>query len=295
MYNAKDIDIYNKKVMGFKFSNKINYKLFTENFTKESCYILGLLWADGTVSKKNNSITIECLKEDVESFHPIFKTVGEFNFYTREREGRRPQSTLNCCSLELSTFLKENDYTNKSFVSPTKILKLIPENLQRYFYLGWSDGDGCFYISDDSKTKQYVMSGSYNQDWSMLKSLCDKLNIFYIINKFETKKGHSYSRFLIARNDGILSFGNFIYGDNNDLGLERKFNKFSSIKNYINGKISHKYICYKNDEKVMEFESLKSASDWLDKGRYVGGTICGSIIGSQKTAYGYRWEKIKNQ
>jgi hypothetical protein len=295
MYNTKDSDIYNKRTMGFKFSNKINHKLFTENLTKESCYILGLLWADGTISKKGNSISIECLKEDVDSFYPIFKTVGDFNYYTRQREGRSPQSTLNCSSLELSTFLKENDYTNKSLVSPNKILKIIPENLQKYFYLGWSDGDGCFYISDDLKTKQYVMSGTYNQDWSMLEDLCKKLDIFYIINKFKTKKGHSYSRFLIARNDGILSFGNFIYDDKNDLGLKRKFDKFNSIKNYITEKKTYTFICYKNDEKVMEFNSLKSASDWLNKGRYVGGSINDSTIGRQKTAYGYKWEKIRNQ
>ena len=93
--------------MSFKFSNKVNYKLFTETLTKESSYILGLLWADGSVHKKSNSISIECVREDINNFYPIFETVGEFNLYYRDRENRRPQGTINCSSLELSNFLKK--------------------------------------------------------------------------------------------------------------------------------------------------------------------------------------------
>lgn len=295
MNNTIYVDIYIKKVMCSKFSKKINYKLFTEDFTKESVYILGLLWADGTVSKKTNSISIECIKEDVDVFKPIFDTVGDFNYYVRHRDNRSPQATLNCSSLELSTFLKENDYDKKSLLSPNKILKVIPEILHKYFYLGWSDGDGCFYYSKDFKTKQFIMSGTFNQDWSSFEDLCKTLNVYYIINKFETKKGHKYSRFLISRNDGILSFGDFIYEKENSIGLKRKFDKFNSIKNYVKEKESYTYICYKNNEKIKGFPSLKSASDWLDRGRYVGGSINDSIIGRQPTAYGYKWEKVSTQ
>jgi len=281
--------------MSFKFSNKVNYKLFTETLNKESSYILGLLWADGSINKKTNSISIECVREDINNFYPIFETFGKFNLYFRNRENRSPQGIINCSSLELSNFLKENDYTNKSLASPIKILNNIPENLHRYFFLGWSDGDGCFYYSKDFKVIQYVMSGSYDQDWSSLEEICKKLNIYYIINKFETKKGHRYSRFLIARNEGIISFGDFLYGDNGSLGLKRKYEKYKSIKNYTNSKETYTYTCYKNNESVKSFDSLKSASDWVNRGRYVGGSINDCIKGKQPTAYGYKWYKVKNQ
>jgi hypothetical protein len=281
--------------MSFKFSNKVNYKLFTETLTKESSYILGLLWADGSIHKKSNSISIECIKEDVDQFKPIFDTVGEFNYYTRHREGRSPQSTLNCSSLELSTFLKENDYTNKSLTSPTKILSPIPENLYRYFFLGWSDGDGCFYHSKDFKTIQYVMSGTYDQDWLSLEEICSKLNIKYKIDKITTPKNHKHSRFIFCRNKDILKFGNFMYGENGDLGLKRKYEKYKTIKGYVDNKETHTYTCYKNNEVVKSFDSLKSASDWVNRGRYVGGSIYDCIVGRQPTAYGYKWYKIKTQ
>lgn len=281
--------------MSFKFSKKVNYKLFTETPTKESSYILGLLWADGSIVKKTNSINLECVIDDINEFYPIFETVGQFNLYSRSRENRKTQGNINCSSFELSNFLKENDYLSKSKTSPKKILEQIPEELHRYFFLGWSDGDGCFYYSKDFKTKQFVMSGSFEQDWTSLEEICKKLKIYYIINKFETKKGHKYSRFLIARNEGIMSFANFIYVDNGDFGLKRKYEKYKVIKDYINSKKTYTYYCYKNDEIIKSFNTLKSASDWLNKGRYVGAVISDSISGRTKTAHGYIWKKIKNQ
>ena len=71
--------------MGFKFSKKINFDTFINNYTKESVYLLGLLWADGTVNKKNNMISLECIKEDIDYFYPIFQTTGEYGLYIRER------------------------------------------------------------------------------------------------------------------------------------------------------------------------------------------------------------------
>ena len=88
--------------MSFKFSKKVNYKLFTENPTRESSYILGLLWADGSIDKKTNSINLECVIDDINEFYPIFETVGQFNLYSRSRENRKTQGTINFSSFELS-------------------------------------------------------------------------------------------------------------------------------------------------------------------------------------------------
>ena len=94
-------------------------------------------------------------------------------------------------------------------------------------------------------------------------------------------------------NEDILKFGNFMYGENGDLGLKRKYEKYKSIKNYTDSKET--YTCYKNNEVVKSFDSLKSASDWVNRGRYVGVSINDSIIGRQPTAYGYKWYKVKTQ
>jgi hypothetical protein len=267
--------------------------LFNYNFTPEFVYILGLLWADGYVDKKSNRVSIECVKDDIDYFFPIFKTTGNFNLTERQRPNRRIQGTISKSSLELSTFLKENDYDSKSLLSPNKILNKIPKNLIHYFYLGWSDGDGCFYYSKTKKIIQFIISGSYDQDWGSLITICNELKIQYRIDRFITKKNHKYSRFLINKNEDILIFGKFIY-ENTLIGLPRKKEKYNVIKNYIDDKNSIVFECYDKSKKLInEFSSLKSASDWLNKGRYVGGSINDSIVGRQPTAYGYFWKKSK--
>jgi hypothetical protein len=275
--------------------NIINTSLFTNDFTPESVYILGLLWADGYTDKKSNRVSIECVKDDIEYFYPIFQTTGDFKLSERQRPNRRLQGTISKSSLELSTFLKENDYGDKSLSSPNKIISRIPKNLINYFYLGWSDGDGCFYYSKTKKIIQFIMSGAYDQDWNSLITICDELKIQFRIDKFITKKNHKYSRFLINKNVDILIFGKFIY-NNTSIGLPRKREKYNVIKEYVDDKKSLVFQCYdKSENLINEFPSLKSASDWLNKGRYVGTCINNNIIERQPTAHGFIWKKIKKQ
>jgi hypothetical protein len=276
--------------MGFKFSKKIKYDMFIKNYTPESVYILGLLWADGTVNKKTNGFSLECVKEDTDYFYPLFQTTGEYGLYTRERPGRQIQKTIVGCSLELSRFLKENDYTKKSLVSPDKILLNIPEELKQYFFLGWSDGDGNFYFQEN-KICQYTMSGTYNQNWNALSRICEKLNINYRTDKFITKLNYKYSSFRICKINDVIKFGNYLYKDTK-IGLRRKIDYFNRIKKHMNDKPLTMIKCFNLDgDLINEFKSLSFASLWIGKNRNVSGDIYNACIGRQKTAFGFKWEK----
>jgi hypothetical protein len=297
MDNTINKNIYIQRInMGFKFSKKIKYDMFIKNHTPESVYILGLLWADGTIRKKTNGFSLECVKEDIDYFYPIFLTTGEYGLYTRERIGRRIQKIIVGCSLELSRFLKENDYTNKSIMSPDKILLIIPENLKRYFFLGWSDGDGNFYLQERGNGKkglnQYSISGSYKQNWNALIKKCEELNINYRIDRFITKLNHSYSSFRICRSSDIIKFGDYLY-KGTEIGLKRKMNYFNRIKKYINDKPSIIIKCFNIEgDLVNEFKSLSLASLWISKNRNVSSDINDACVGRQKTAFGYKWKKL---
>ena len=281
--------------MGFKFSKKINFDTFINNYTKESVYLLGLLWADGTVNKKNNMISLECIKEDIDYFYPIFQTTGEYGLYIRERKNRKVQGTIVGTSKELSDFLKENDYTKKSVLSPNKILSKIPDNLKFYFFLGWSDGDGCFYYHDVLKSSQYTMSGSYDQDWNVLEKISEELNIKYTIQRMVTKMNNKYSAFRITGIDDVIKFGNYIY-HNRTIGLKRKYEKFNIISNHRNERFLMKILCYSlNNELIREFNSFKEISIWLNKDGNVYSNINGVCTGRQKTAFGFKWKKFKYQ
>lgn len=277
--------------MAFKFSNKVNSDLFTKNFTPESSYILGLLWADGYVSKTDNSISLQCLQDDIDYFLPIFQTTGEFNTYTRKQSlNNKLSGTINFSSKPIADFLKENNYTNKSFYSPCKILSHIPINLHKYFFLGWNDGDGCFYYNPKSNLIQCVVTSAYEQDWKALEHLCNTLTIQYTVRK-TIRTSSKYSQFQINQNESIILFGEYLYSDHT-IGLPRKKKKYLEIKSYIDSRSSRRIYCFsKDDTLVNTFNTLKEASNWIGKSRNVSSDINDVCVGRQATAFGYKWQK----
>jgi len=124
-------------------------------------------------------------------------------------------------------FLIENDYDKKSFISPFKILSKIPDNLHQHFYRGYSDGDGCFYINNHNY--QYIISGDFKQEWSLIETLFKKLNIKYTIKYITNKKGNS-SLIRITNKNDVDVFGNYIYSEYDNIGLKRKYIKFKEIE-----------------------------------------------------------------
>jgi len=49
---------------------------FTQNFTKEAVYILGLIWADGHVEKNSNKISLRLSHDDAIQLKPLFEKFG---------------------------------------------------------------------------------------------------------------------------------------------------------------------------------------------------------------------------
>jgi len=213
---------------------KVSSNFFTHCATAESAYILGLLWADGTIYKKDyqNRIAIECLEDDMNEFKKYFKKSGKWSIYNRKgRISGKNMTNLNTNNKFLTDFLIENDYNTKSLKSPIKILNLIPVNLKHYFFRGWIDGDGCFYINKKNSCFQFYLSGSYEQDWSSIEYLLLKLNLKYKINRIINKNNTKYSSIRITNKKGIETLGFYIYKNFkvDKIGLKRKYNKFLEI------------------------------------------------------------------
>ena len=211
---------------------------FIDNVTKESAYILGLLWADGSLGNyKNSNIRVEIVKDDLDNLSKIFEKTGKWSSYKRVREHWKPIASFSVNNRPFFNFLIENDYKNKSMVSPLKILNIIPENLKHYFFRGLIDGDGCFYINQKQYTYQFTIASSYEQDWSYLENLLKNHDIKYSICKRQsinkkTGKTNSSSALRITNKNDIKKFGEFIYKDydSDQMGLNRKYKIFEQIK-----------------------------------------------------------------
>lgn len=217
-------------------NRRININDFYNIKSKEVCYFLGLLWADGHVSKKDNSISIECNGDDMIEFKKSLDTFGKWSYYDRKRERYgvecKPITNAYIYDSLLHDFLKENDYLNKSIVSPNKIISKIPEELVRYFLLGVIDGDGCFYFKENL-SNQFYLTGTLDQDWTSFKLMFDNIGVKY---KHINKEGkNSYSFIRVTNKRDIKKIGDVIYStiDNDGIGLKRKYEKYKLIINSL--------------------------------------------------------------
>jgi hypothetical protein len=221
-----------------KFKTVFDPVFFIDEMSKESAYILGLLWADGSLGNdKNCSVKVEIVKEDLQNLSRIFNATGKWNYYERVRGDWKPIASYSINNRIFFNFLIENDYKNKSLVSPFKIIDIIPENLKHYFFRGLIDGDGCFYINQKQYTYQFTVTSSYEQDWSYLENLLKNHDVKYSICKRQsinkkTGKMNSFSVLRITNKNDIKKFGEFIYKDydSDEMGLNRKYKIFEQIK-----------------------------------------------------------------
>lgn len=263
-----------------KSKNTVNENEFLNITKPEVAYVLGLIWADGTLqtNSKYGCFSITCIKEDLEPLKPIFEAVGKWAYYYRTPKvgkgagtHRREQLTMMTYNTIVYDFLLENNYINGTFLSADKILSKIPDNLKHLWWRGYSDGDGCFYAKQNI---QFFFTSSINQDWSFISQIEDKLNIkFKIIEK--TNNVGSYSRRLLDNCDGFIKFGNYIYQDYNEnkIGFKRKFNIFNDFINWRKNEKNKRGMC-------VEFVKRNVLNSWVGKFKTNGKLI---YVGAYKS------------
>lgn len=220
-----------KVILKIKPKNKVPIENFINITKKEIAYILGFIWADGNVRKPYSTSIGISIKDSI-NIKNIFKKTGDWNYYIinnyDKRSKRKYKSfVIQTTNKNLVNFLIDNDYDKKSFVSPYKILEKIPHKLKHYFFRGYSDGDGNFYKGKN--IYQYTIAGHYEQDWTFMKELYNKLNISYSINLTIREKSKSSCIRITNKND-IDIFGDYIYKDWGGLGLMRKYDSYLDIK-----------------------------------------------------------------
>lgn len=200
-------------------------------------YILGYIWGDGHIHNggvgKTNSLSLEIIKEDGLDIYNKMLSVINWNVYYRKRNNRKEQICFTICNRILIEYLVSLDFHKKSYKYPVILDKLSFE-MKRYFYLGLSDADGCFYYNSDQYCSQYTISSTSEQDWKHISDIFDYLGIEYKIKKREkiNKSGniHMHSLVLISNKKDVLKFGDYLYSDD-FIGLKRKYEKYLEIKN----------------------------------------------------------------
>jgi hypothetical protein len=211
--------------------NKID-KINIDTNNKYFCYIIGLIWADGFVDKKTNRVGISLVENDINDIKNIFENVGiwNYNYANNSKRGYKNQIMVRMSDKNFKSFLIENDFLEKSFKSPDKIISIIPKNNLKYFIRGISDGDGCFYYNKKQYIRQFCIASTYDQNWNYIINILNNKNCKFKIEKI--KKEKSKSSIIRITNKDILKIGEFLYED--FFGLKRKYEKFLIIKESYN-------------------------------------------------------------
>lgn len=210
----------------------VDYKLFM-NPSPEIAYLLGLFWGDGYLfNNKTKGIVIESLTEDLINLEYIFNMTGKWSKSKRTRKNRTKECTiLRTNNLNLYNYLCEYNYNKKSFIS-SSIQNSLKEDLEKYWWRGYFDADGCMYINYKRNTFVLSFASSYEQDWTFVENLFKKLNCKYSIVRKIKKIGGKYSTISVFKRESCIDILKYIY-DGKIFGLSRKYKKFKDALDII--------------------------------------------------------------
>lgn len=155
--------------------------------TPASVYICGFLFADGHVRRNDKMISLGIVAEDAEKILHLFAEFGHWSMVSRKIKHWKPQTHISTTNKEIYTFLREMDYCEKSNAEPTKILEKIPENLRHYWWRGYFDGDGSFYVG---RCKKFTVAGGIDYKWEEVSKMLQDIKIDnFQIERRKTKTG----------------------------------------------------------------------------------------------------------
>lgn len=209
----------------------LDEKPFLNIKTKEVAYLLGIIWADGYL--QDSRISMEIVAEDFQDIEPLVRITGNWKIFNRQRPQRKLIAGISSSNRKLLKFLFDHFYSEKSYHSPKPIIDRIPKELQRYWWRGYSDGDGCFYWGEKHKTAQYVISSAWDQDWSAVENQMKSLNIEYnikqLVHNNSGGKISRSSRIRLTGHTNVCRWANFLYQDWDGTGFQRKYDKWQEI------------------------------------------------------------------
>lgn len=237
--------------MGFRkhksHRDMINMSLLESIDDPSVAYLLGLMWADGHLTVRLRNGVISCFdfrlancEKDMLEFVPMLKRLGDVPIrrsITKNTDCRRqPKLIFYCNDHAFGRFLYDHDYHVKSFVSPTKILNHIPDNLHAAFWHGYFDGDGCLCITRKTYTAHLSFSGTIDQDWSELTNRLDKLGVRWRKDRHEIPQAsgriHRSSRIDLSLRTDIKKVMTYLHSGG-VRGLTRKRDKVLELDKWL--------------------------------------------------------------
>lgn len=215
-------------------NQKIVLDFNTQSEPESLAYVIGFIWADGTVNL-GKYIVVEINHEDANDIKHIFDNVCDFKLSERMRPGRQKQITFFINDPDFANLLKDLGKYPHSTENHEKVLNYIPEKFHTYFLRGLIDGDGCFYGARPNKkwnniAMQFSIAGSFEQEWDSIVMLLEKIGCHPVIKRRTGKKSKNSIVLLTLAKD-IENLCNSLYSIDDNLYLTRKHDKALALIN----------------------------------------------------------------
>ena len=186
-------------------------------------YIIGFIYADGSINLKRNLLTICISEKDLEILEFIKKELNYSGIISSKKIKKNNYISLNITSKKLISKLQNiGVIQNKTYES--KNLPMIPKLYYNDMIRGIFDGDGGIHRGD---LRSYVVSFSSNIFiLKELKKYFENLNINFGKIRLRNKNSIYSGMMETKKIDNLEKIFNFLYSNPNIFFLQRKYNKF---------------------------------------------------------------------
>jgi hypothetical protein len=194
---------------------KINSNIFNKIDSEEKAYWLGFLYADGYVSIKKNTVSLELGLKDKEH-------LKKFNqFLNKELSIKEDHFRVRCIFQDFQIkkdLIELGCVSQKSLILKFPTFDQVPKDYIHHFIRGYIDGDGSIFITNNLIHLSILGTKEFLE--SLKEILGYKNQTLHYNNK--TTKTNCY--FISFCNIKAFSIFNLIYSDST-IFLERKYNK----------------------------------------------------------------------
>ena len=225
---SQNVEI-NKKCNQYSYSNGISDELFRIINDSDTAYWLGLLYADGSIRKDRNEISLDLKEADydtIKDFHSFCKNKNSIREHRITRNGQGFKSYVSSFS---NAQVKRNLERLGCVPKKSLILKFpdeqqVPTSFIYDFVRGYIDGDG--YIEFNSAKRKYRIVICGTEDF--LKGLMLRLDLF---EGCSITKDNNSNIFLLNIGQKALVFDLLekLY-ENSTYHLNRKYNIYLEAK-----------------------------------------------------------------
>lgn len=208
----------------------VNSLFFKEINSEENAYFLGLLYADGNISKNITCMSLKLKSNDqiiLEKFRDIISPSSPIKI-TQNKNSPNTYSYFRINQKEIcEQLIALGCVPNKSLILtfPTQV----PTNLIRHFLRGYSDGDGCIY-KNHFKNKKTI-----NTIWKIVstkqfcqqtaKILKEELGVNCSISLSRPKTNQITTTLSVGGNQQVKKVLDWLYQDAT-IYLPRKYDKY---------------------------------------------------------------------